>query len=125
MWFWRKKKKQLREERRREPRFGDLNEVALVPADSGNLRGEKSAYYARTKNASPSGLRVETDVRFPVGSVLAIKLQSPKTKRLIQATGQVKWVVDLEGNQGFELGLEFVETSVATILDLLNHIYKA
>ncbi|MEW5901921.1 MAG: PilZ domain-containing protein [Acidobacteriota bacterium] len=126
--FRRKKKKRsgrVWEERRREPRLEDLNQVTLTPRESQEGKGEKRTYYARALNASPGGMKIQTDFPFPVGTVLSIKLHSPKTRKLIQAIGQVKWVTVLEEGRACRLGLEFVETPIRTIMDLLDHIYKA
>ena len=112
-------------DRRREPRCEDGCTVTLIPGPSAGRPGKKILYYGRTKNASPSGLKIDCDVQFPVGTVLSIKLQSPRTRRLIQAVGEVKWVTAVEGGRYFEIGLEFVETSVRSIMELLEHIYKA
>ena len=126
--FWKKHKKKGNGtdlDRRREPRREDGCTITLTPRDSTGRRGEKVLYYGRTKNASPSGLKIDSDVSFPLGTVVSIKLQSPKTRRLIQAAGVVKWVTAIGEGQSFEIGLEFVETSVRSIMDLLDHIYKA
>lgn len=128
--FWLKKKKPQKKkipsgkERRREPRLEDSNELIIEPCQPETLGLEKRMYYARTKNASPSGLKVQAEVQFPLGTLLNIKLQSPKTKKLIQATGKVKWITNLEEKEVFEIGVEFVDTSISTIMDLLDHIYK-
>jgi len=124
--FWKRRKKRGEADldRRREPRSEDGFPITLSPRDKSGGRGEKVLYYGRTRNASPSGLRVDCDVRFPVGTVLSLKLQSPRTRQLIQATGEVKWVTPIAGSQNFEIGLEFVDTSVRNILELLDHIYK-
>jgi len=126
--FWRKRKKKESVpdlDRRREPRSEDGCTITLSPRYSSGGRGEKTLYYGRTKNASPSGLKIDCDVEFPVGSILSIKLQSPRTRRLIQASGEVKWVTPNADGQSFEIGLEFAETSVRSIMDLLEHIYKS
>jgi Tfp pilus assembly protein PilZ len=125
--FWRRKKKKAKEDldRRREPRLEDGFPVTLTPRNKSGNRGEKALYYGRTRNASPSGLRVDCDQEFPVGTVLSIKLQSPRTRQLIQASGEVKWVTPLPDTQSYEIGLEFVDTSVRNILELLDHLYKA
>ena len=128
MLFRRRKKKRARrsaDERRREPRTEDLNQVTLEPQGELPPGLGRGVYYAQTKDASPSGLRVETDVNFPAGTQVLVKLASPKTRKLIQARAAVKWAEKLEGGSGFGTGLEFVETPVETILDLLEHIYKA
>lgn len=125
--FWKKGKKKRRgykHDRRKEPRREDGCAVTLALRDSPGPRGAKALHYGRTRDASPSGLKIDSDVSFPVGTVLTIKLQSPKTRRLIQATAAVKWVTPLGEGQGFEVGLEFVETSLRSILDLLDHLYK-
>jgi PilZ domain len=128
MLFRRRRKKKARpvdEERRREPRTEDLNQVTLEPAGEPPAGFGRGVYYAQAKDASPSGMRVETDVEFPAGTQLLVKLTSPKTGKLIQARAAVKWVEKLEGGTGFATGLEFFGTPVETILDLLEHIYKA
>ena len=128
MLFRRRKKKRARrveDERRREPRTEDLNQVTLEPQGELSPGLGRGVYYAQTKDASPSGLRVETDVRFPAGTQVLVKLTSPKTRKVIQARAAVKWSDNLAGGSGFGTGLEFVETPVETILDLLEHIYKA
>lgn len=122
---WKKKGSRADLDRRREPRREDECTITLTRRDSTGRGGENVLYYGRTKNASPSGLKIDCDVQFPVGTVLSIKLQSPKTRRLIQATGEVKWVTPIGEGQSFEIGLEFVETSIRSIMDLLDHIYKA
>ena len=124
--FWRRKKKREEDlDRRREPRLEDGFPVTLTPRTKTGRGGEKVLYYGRTRNASPSGLRVDCDQEFPVGSVLSIKLQSPRTRRLIQAAGEVKWVTPIADTQSYEIGLEFVDTSVRNILELLDHLYKS
>ena len=126
--FWKKRKKKGNGtdlDRRREPRREDGCTITLTPRDSTGRRGEKVLYYGRTKDASPSGLKIYSDVSFPVGTVVSIKLQSPKTRRLIQAAGEVKWVTPIDEGRSFEIGLEFVETPIGSIMDLLDHIYKA
>ena len=128
MLFRRRKKIKVRSlspERRREPRTDDLNQVTLEPQGELPPGLGRGVYYAQTKDASPSGLKVETDVEFPAGTRVLIKLKSPKTRKLIQALANVKWAEKLDGGRGFRTGLEFVETPVETILDLLEHIYKA
>jgi len=127
MFWWKRKKRETKPDldRRREPRCEDGCTVTLTPRYGSGGRGEKTLYYGRTKNASPSGMKIDSDVALPVGTIFSIKLQSPRTRRLIQASGEVKWVTPNADGQGFEVGLEFAETSVRNIMDLLEHIYKS
>ncbi len=122
--FWRRRRKKRNKvpevERRREPRHADMTKLMIEFRDD----PERGTYYGWTKDATASGLRIEAETRIPVGTVLNFKLESPKTRRMIQAAGRVQWVVPIENEEAFEMGVEFVETSVKTILDLLDHIYK-
>lgn len=124
--FWRRKKKRDEEDldRRREPRLEDGFPITLSPRDKSGRRGEKVLYYGRTRNASPSGLSIDCEIAFPVGTILSLKLQSPRTRQLIQAAGEVKWVTPIPDARSYEIGLEFVDTSVRNILEFLDHLYK-
>jgi hypothetical protein len=125
--FWKKKRikrHRLPSDRRREPRFADGIEIILLPTETVNFSGKKPSYYVKARNVSPSGLRVESTDPIPAGTVLSIKLQSPKTKRDIRATAEVKWLNALGDGEAYEIGLEFVKTNVHTIMDFVEHIYK-
>lgn len=124
----RKRKRRARpsgEDRRREPRTEDLSQVTLEPQGELPPGLGRGVYYAQTRDASPSGLRVEADLEFPAGTRVLIKLKSPKTHKTIQALATVKWAEKPADGPAFRMGLEFIETSVEMILDLLEHIYKA
>jgi hypothetical protein len=125
--LWKKKRIKRRRrsyDRRREPRFADGVVINLVPQEAGGVRSDKRSYHVRAKNLSPGGLRVESVDPIPVGTVLSVRLQSPKTKRDIRATAEVKWLTPVGDGKVYEIGLEFVQTSVHSILDLLDHIYR-
>ena len=129
MLFKRRRKKKrgrpVEADRRREPRTEDLNQVTLEPQGDLPPGIGRGVYYAQTKDTSPSGLKVETDAEFPEGTQVLVTLESPKTGKRIQIRAVVKWGERLKDGGGFGTGLEFVETPVDTILDLLEHIYKA
>ena len=126
--FWKRKKKKEpileEDERRREPRHADANEIILQSRAAQELKVEEGVYRAWTRNASPSGLKVECDFSFPLGTVFDIKIFSPKSHKQIHAAGRVIWTARLKEVKAFEIGLEFVETSVDTILEIVDHIYR-
>lgn len=126
--FWKKKEKKknlpAEEERRIEPRLDDHSEISIeLEAEEPGRRTR--LYYGRAKDASPSGLRVQTDVQFPISTRIDIKLQSTRTGKLIQAKGIVKWVRFLKDQRCYEIGIEFAETPVKTIMEIIDHIYRA
>jgi hypothetical protein len=125
--LWKKrriKRHRLPSDRRREPRFADGVEIHLVPQETGGVRSSRGSYHVRARNLSPGGLKVESAEPIPVGTVVSVRLQSPKTKRDIRATAEVKWITSVGEGKFYEIGLEFVETSIHSIMALLEHIYK-
>ncbi|MGB7294510.1 MAG: PilZ domain-containing protein [Candidatus Aminicenantales bacterium] len=126
--LWRKrriKRRRQSTDRRREPRFADGIEIILASQETATEPSGRRSYCVRTKDASPSGLRVESDDPIPVGTVLCVSLKSPKTKKDIRATAEVKWTNRVRDGETYEWGLEFVMTTVRNILDLVEHIYKS
>jgi len=127
--FWKRKKKKKRifevDERRREPRQADANEIILQSRKAPELKVEEGVYRAWTRNASPSGLKVECDFSFPLGTVFDIKIFSPRRGKQVHAAGRVIWAARSKEDKVYEIGLEFVETSVDTILEIVDHIYRA
>jgi hypothetical protein len=119
------KRRRLPPDRRREPRFAEGVEIHLVLKDSAGVGGDNRSLYVLAKDVSPSGLRVESAEQLPVGTVLTVKFQSPKTRKDIRATAEVKWSAPAGTGETYEIGLEFVETSVHSIMDFIEHIYKA
>jgi len=125
--FWRKKKakkKKTEAERRKEPRQEDSSEIVLEFEDPESPGTGKRVCYARAIDASPGGLRIQSEVPFPAGAPFKIKLKSKRTGKSIQARGKVLWTNDPEPGRAYEMGLEFVETPIRSIMDLLEHIYK-
>jgi hypothetical protein len=127
--FWKKKPAQTKirkgQERRREPRLEDMNALTIEPRQPEKLGVQQGSYLAKTKNASASGLMVECEIRFPLNTPLSIKFESQKTGKTIQAEGIVRWATRIEEGDVFEMGVEFTNTPIRTIMDFLEHIYKA
>ncbi len=76
------------------------------------------------KDVSPSGFRVDSFDMIPVGTVLSVNLKSSKTRKDIRATAEVKWSTAGKGGKGYEIGLEFVKTTVRSIMDIVELIYQ-
>jgi len=125
--FWRRKKEKKKRapgEKRKEPRQADSSEIVLEYEDLEGLAPGKKIYYARAKDASPGGLRILSEIPFPVGFVFDIKLKSHRTGKSIEARGRVKWSTSPPPGKAYEIGVEFIETPIRSIMDLLEHIYK-
>ncbi len=124
--FWKRKarKRKKPEDRRKEPRQEDLSEIVIEYTDAEDTRMGKRVYQARARNASPGGLKFQSAVPYVPGAIVDIKLQSRRTGKLIQAKGKVRWVSSPAEGEAYEVGVEFVETPIRSIMDLLEHIYK-
>ncbi len=127
MFLKRRKLKRPRDrsDRRREPRFSDGTGIVLTVEESPGGRSGQRSYYARIKDASPSGLKIESEDPIPVGTVLSVSLNSAKTRKDIRATAEVKWLTRQADGDVYEVGLEFVRSTVRSIMDLVEHIYKS
>ncbi len=124
--FWKRKIKKTKkpEDRRKEPRQEDSSEVIIEYMDPENTRMGRRVYQARARNASPGGLKFQSEISYLPGAIIDIKLQSKRTGKLIQAKGKVRWVSSPAAGEAYEIGVEFVETPLRSIMDLLEHIYK-
>lgn len=124
--FWKRKarKRKKPEDRRKEPRQEDLSEIVIEYTDAEDTMMGKRVYQARARNASPGGLKFQSAVPYVPGAIVDIKLQSRRTGKLIQAKGKVRWVSSPAEGETYEVGVEFVETPIRSIMDLLEHIYK-
>jgi len=110
-------------ERRKDPRIGQENKVALNPLPEGRHRGAKGASCCLTRDVSMGGIRVMTDAALEVGTKVTVELTLTKSKTSVRAVAQVRWVKEIDGKKLFDMGLEFVEIGPEDELALIDHIY--
>lgn len=125
--FWRRKKarkKKAVEERRKEPRLEDSSEIAIEYEDLESPGGGKRIYTTRARDASPGGMKIHSEIPFPPSTGLEIRLKSRRTGKSIEVHGRVKWMRRQKPEGLYEIGIEFIETPIRSIMDLLEHIYK-
>lgn len=123
--IFRKKSAPASQERRKDPRMSEENRVLieLIPEDAPSI--EKKVCYAITKDTSAGGVKVLTDILFPVDSRLKIKLSLPGSDKTFSATGKIRWGKAVEEEDKFEMGVEFLQSPPEDFLSLLEHIYKS
>jgi c-di-GMP-binding flagellar brake protein YcgR len=110
-------------ERRKDPRIGQENKVALNPLPDGRRRGAKDAACCLTRDVSMGGIRVITDAPLEVGSRVTVELTLTKSKTSVRAAAKVRWVKEIDGKKLYDMGLEFVEIAPEDELALIDHIY--
>ena len=108
--------------------------TAIIAPFSGNISQKTGVFkiiipgliicfFALTKDISLNGLKIHTDVKLDIDTVLKIEIVLAKSKKLISIIGRVKWVSQLYDGEVFETGVEFIDTPPDRVLSLLDHLY--
>lgn len=122
----RKKKQPARApgERRKDSRISEEDKVIVELLSEIDPPPAKRIFNALTKDISPGGVRLMTNMILPVGSLIRMELALSKRRKLIQATGKVRWTRSVYGEELFEMGVEFREIALEDKMVLLEHTYK-
>ncbi len=107
-------------DRRKRNRFVERNEV-LLRTSMNKYQGAGIAAY--THDLSSGGARIVTSKSYAVGTVLRIRVSLAGTDQFISLDGEVKWLKVIEGEELFEIGVEFLHMTSPDILVLLQHLY--
>lgn len=111
-------------DRRRDVRVVEENKV-VVSLMTGEVRpGLQTVFHSLTRDLSVGGLRVMTSAPLEPGLRVRVELTLGRSRRMIRAVAEVRWVRDLYGSQVFEAGLEFVELQPDDEFALMDHIYR-
>ena len=112
-------------DKRRTRRLLEENEITVEVISKDKLPINKKITYNISKDISFAGARIQTNVFLPLDTRLKIQLMLTQPPRMVTALGEVKWVRGLSGDESFEVGLEFVDTSLDAIKILSDHVAKA
>jgi hypothetical protein len=110
----RKKKKADRQarERRRDSRISEEDKVLIELLN------------ALTKDVSPGGVRLLTNMLLPVNTLLKMEIVLSRRRRVVHAMGMVRWAHSMYEEEMFEIGIEFTQISPDDKMLLLEHTYK-
>ncbi len=111
------------EEKRKERRLNEENKVTISVFSKDKSTHVRGNFFALTKDISLNGLKMHTDEKLDIGTVLKIELALAKSKKLISVIGRVKWVSEIYDGEVFEAGIEFIDTPPDRVLNLLDHLY--
>jgi len=112
-------------EKRREKRIEEETKVSIKVLSGEDSDSENNVDYALTKDISSGGLKILTDRRLPVDTLLEIELTLPKMRRIVTIKGKVRWVNQIYDDDVFETGLQFVDTPPESVMLLLEYIYSS
>jgi len=110
-------------EKREERRIREENRVVIeVPGKPGLDGGQE--INGLTQDISLGGARIlMMDHFFPVGSSLKMTLYLSRSRQIVKVHGQVRWARTIE-NSFYEMGVEFEHGIPASVMALINHLYK-
>ena len=111
-------------EKRQSKRLEEENEITIKVVSTDKLPSSQKVIYHISKDISTTGARIRTNVFLPVDTLLKIELTLKNPPRMVTAVGKVKWIRSLYGNDTYEAGLEFNDTSSETIELLADHVLE-
>lgn len=111
-------------EKRIDSRVSEEDKVVVELLSEIDPPPAKRVFNALTKDISPGGVRLMTNVTLPVDSLVRMELALSKRRKLIQATGKIRWTRSVYGEELFELGVEFTEIALEDKMVLLEHTYR-
>jgi uncharacterized protein (TIGR02266 family) len=111
-------------ERRQDSRVDEEDRVSVELISDIQLPPGKKFFNALTKDISPGGARIMTNAVLPVGTPVSLEIVLSGRRKLIHATGKIRWSRDVYEEKLFEMGVEFVGMSPEDKLILLEHTYR-
>ncbi len=112
-------------DRRREVRIAGEHRVVLdlPPGEEPGQPGTEFVYL--TSDLSAGGIRVLTDMPWPIGSRVSIELALRRPRRMVSGFALVRWVRPHIEKDIFEMGLEFTELAPEGLAAILEYLYHA
>jgi c-di-GMP-binding flagellar brake protein YcgR len=111
-------------ERRRESRISEEDKVLIELLTNGQTPEDKSTVNALTKDISPGGVRVMTNLLLPVDTLLKMEIVLSQRRRRVHTVGVVRWARSVYEEELFEMGIEFTQISPEDKMLLLEHTYR-
>jgi hypothetical protein len=101
------KREECMEEKRRNPRMKEENELTItIVAGEKNLP-EEEINDNHTEDISVSGTKIQTHIFLPVGTIIELDFISKAVNEKITVLGEVKWIKVIIEGESYEMGVEF------------------
>lgn len=110
-------------EKRRDQRKQEENKLTLELFSDERSTGKYIKVNALTQDISLSGIRVQCDKSFPVGTVVKTQITLSKSRKLINLDGKIVWVNDVQDGEFFEMGIQFIDALPHKVMVLLQHLF--
>lgn len=110
-------------EKRKDQRKQEENKLTIDLFSNEIETGKYIRVNALTQDISLSGIRVQCDKTFPVGTMVKTKITLSKSHKLINLDGRIVWVKDVQDGEFFEMGIQFVDALPHKVMVLLQHLF--
>lgn len=107
-------------ERRKRNRFIERNEVLLRTIVD---KYQGAGVAAHTFDLSTGGARIIASKSYAVGTSIRISLNLSGTDQSVNLDAEVKWLRQRDGEDAFEMGVEFQKLTSHAVLTLIRHLY--
>ncbi len=114
----------LARERRKESRVKEEDKVIVEILADGQSSPERRIFNALTKDVSPGGVRVMTNLALSPDTNVRVEIALPTRRKLIKAAGIVRWSRSVYEEELFEMGIEFTQIRSEDKITLLEHTYR-
>ena len=110
-------------EHRKDKRFGERDRVVIRDGGHSSQSFAKNAVNAHTYDISLTGARIGCKKDFPVGAVVHVVIDLERSEQFLKVDGRVVWGQARQGDEPFEIGVQFLHSIPDTILALIRHFY--
>ena len=110
-------------EHRKDKRFGERDRVVIRDGRRSPESFAKNAVNAHTYDVSLTGARIGCQKDFPVGALVHVVIDLERSEQFLKVDGRVVWGRAGQGDEPFEIGVQFLHSIPDTILALIRHFY--
>lgn len=111
-------------DRRKESRVQEEDKVILEVLSGTAAAGPKTTMNALTRDLSPGGVRIMTNIALPVGTLVKMEIALSRRRRLLQVVGAVRWYRSVYEDALYEMGIEFTQIRPEDKMVLIEHAYR-
>jgi hypothetical protein len=111
------------ENKRKDTRFEEKNEVVIQFAIEGHEASRSTGIKAITRDLSLGGARIISPKEYPVDTVMRIEINLSKSEQIVKVDGIVRWTELSPDGETYELGIEFLHRISKSVLSLIRHLY--
>jgi len=110
-------------EKRKDKRKQEENKLTVELFSDEKETGKYIRLNALTQDISLSGVRIQCDKSFPVGTVVKTKITLSKSHKLVSLEGKIKWIKDIHEGELYEMGIQFIDALPHKVMVLLQHLF--